>query len=404
MKYLLLLSALSLSSIAAYFSIVGLSTIFPGSILSIIIMAVALELAKIVVAVWTHQNWKQISKLTKFYLSFSIIVLMAITSGGIFGFLSKSHIEHSSSVSFAENSIKEIDRKIALEEDSIQRQNAFILEKKSVTEFSEVKNQKIIDQLNSDINTIYSRLDIDTKENNNKIDRLQSRLKILDDAVETLRNQKTGLFSSNTKKIQALEDSQKEERVFISSQLKVISDLMVDQKKESSLKVDEIRSKMLSLQNEKVELSEIDLDSIASQEVKIKESLSKIEELNLKKFELKTKNLAVENELGPIKYIGQVIEDLGGPKMDTGSAVRLVIVFIVTVFDPLAIVMVICAASGFSRKEKKVKEPEEPKIEEEKKEVNNIIAEAESPDSTEKKTKEKVLVEKNGYVYYDFKK
>ena len=72
MKYLLLGSALSLSSIAAYFSIIGLSTIFPGSILSIVIMAIALELAKIVVAVWTHQNWKKISRLTKFYLCFSI--------------------------------------------------------------------------------------------------------------------------------------------------------------------------------------------------------------------------------------------------------------------------------------------------------------------------------------------
>ena len=65
MKYFLLSSALSLSAIAAYFSIIGLSTIFPGSIVSIVVMAVALEVAKIVVAVWTHQNWKKISRQIK---------------------------------------------------------------------------------------------------------------------------------------------------------------------------------------------------------------------------------------------------------------------------------------------------------------------------------------------------
>jgi len=401
MKYLLLLSALSLSSIAAYFSIVGLSTIFPGSIISIIVMAVALELAKIVVAVWTHQNWKKISKLTKFYLSFSIFILMIITSGGIFGFLSKSHIEHASSVSFSQNSIKEINRKIQLEEDSISRQNSFISDKKSVTEFSENKNQKIIDQLKNDVDTIYTRLDVDIKDGNEKIDRLQSRLKILDNAVEVLRNQKTGLFSSNTKKIQTLEDSQKEERSFISSQLKIASDSIVNQRKESNEKVEQIRSQILSLQNEKIELSEADLDSILSHEEKIKDSLSKIEQLNLQKFEIETKTLAIENELGPLKYIGQVIEDFGGPKMNTEGAVRLVIVFIVSVFDPLAIVMVICAASGFIGKQKK---PQEPK----KEEAQNIIVEAESPEPTkpkeEKKTKEKILVKKNGYAYYEFRK
>ena len=108
MAYLLLGSALLLSSIAAYFSVVGLSTIFPGSIVSIIVMAFGLELAKIIVAVWAHQNWKKISRLTKIYLSTSVIILMGITSMGIFGFLSKSHIEHSSSVSFSQNLIKEI--------------------------------------------------------------------------------------------------------------------------------------------------------------------------------------------------------------------------------------------------------------------------------------------------------
>ena len=71
MTYLLLGSALLLSSIAAYFSIIGLSTIFPGSMLSIVVMAVGLELAKIIVAVWTHQ--KLVKNIKAYKILFIII-------------------------------------------------------------------------------------------------------------------------------------------------------------------------------------------------------------------------------------------------------------------------------------------------------------------------------------------
>lgn len=353
MKYLLLISALSLSGIAAYFSIIGLSTIFPGSVTSIVVMAVALEVAKIVAAVWTHQNWKKTSILTKIYLSFAIFILMGITSAGIFGFLSKSHIEHSSSVSFSENLISEIERKISLEEDSITRQKAFISDKKLIKNFSEDKNQKIIDQLSSNIDLLYSRLDSDINQINSKISQHQERLSFMDDQLQDLRNQKTGFFSSNSKKIKDLEESQKEERDYISNQLKFLNESIITIRGESTSKAEEINLEIRKLQNTKVELNQNDLELISSHEDKIKESLSKIEELNLKKFELNSKNLKIENELGPVKYIAELIKDFGGPDLNTGGSIRLVIIFIVCVFDPLAIVLVICASNSFITGKKK---------------------------------------------------
>ena len=272
---------------------------------------------------------------------------MGITSMGIFGFLSKSHIEHSSSVSFSQNLIKEIDRKILLEEDSISRQESIISEKKSIRNLSEDKNQKIIEQLTSNIESMYSRLDTDIKEANEKIDKFHSRLGILDQQLQDLRNQKTGLFSSNTKKIKELELSQAEERGYISSQLKNLDDLIINSRKECNTKVDDIRLEINKLQNSKIEIDESDLNLISSYEDKIKKSLSIIESLNLEKFELESKNLAVENELGPIKYISALIKDLGGPDLSSGGSIRLVIMLIVLVFDPLAIVMVICASKSF---------------------------------------------------------
>ena len=104
----LLISALCLSSVAAYFSIIGLATMFPGAIAAVVIMALVLEVSKVVSAVWTHQHWKRISKFAKSYLVFAIFGLMGITSMGIYGFLSKAHIEHQKSTDEIAAQIKQI--------------------------------------------------------------------------------------------------------------------------------------------------------------------------------------------------------------------------------------------------------------------------------------------------------
>ena len=403
MKYLLLISALSLSCIAAYFSIIGLSTIFPGSIQSIIIMAVSLEIAKIVVAVWTHQNWKKISILTRVYLCFSVFILMGITSAGIFGFLSKSHIEHSSSIAFSENVINEIDRKIELENESIARQKKIIEEKKSIKNFSETKNQKVIDQLSQDITTIYSRLDIDIGQTNEKIDKFQARMGELDKQLQDLRSQKTGLFSSNTKKIKALEDSQKEERLYISNQLSSLNESIIEYRKSSNNKVDELRKEINEIQNSKIEIEEEDLNLISTYEEKIKLNLLNIENLNLKKFELESKNLQIENELGPVKYIAELIKDFGGPDLNTAGSIRLVIIFIVCVFDPLAIVMVICASNSFRKPKKNKTLNQTIAPESNDPDVGGIKLESEDPKSQAQEVKpiegEPVLIKKGAFAF-----
>ena len=93
---LLILSvALALSGIAAYYSIIGLTAIFAAAVIPIIVMGGVLEVAKLTVTVWLHQNWQRARWIMKSYLVSAVAVLMFITSMGIFGFLSKSHIEQS---------------------------------------------------------------------------------------------------------------------------------------------------------------------------------------------------------------------------------------------------------------------------------------------------------------------
>jgi len=93
MIYLLFLSALSLSAIAEYYAIMGLMAIFSGAPYSIAIMGVVLGLSKIVVTSWLYQNWERTTILLKTYFVSAITILMLLTSMGIFGFLSKAHLD-----------------------------------------------------------------------------------------------------------------------------------------------------------------------------------------------------------------------------------------------------------------------------------------------------------------------
>ena len=92
------LTALALSGIAAYYSVIGLAQIFPGSYWPIIIMGSVLEAAKLVTVSWVHNHWKTTFSALKLYFLIAVVLLMGITSMGIFGYLSKAHIEHSSSI------------------------------------------------------------------------------------------------------------------------------------------------------------------------------------------------------------------------------------------------------------------------------------------------------------------
>lgn len=88
-----LLTALGLSSVAAFYSVIGLAQIFPGSFWPIVIMGSILEVAKLVTVSWLYNNWKKTNLLMKSYFSVATVLLMMITSMGIFGYLSRAHIE-----------------------------------------------------------------------------------------------------------------------------------------------------------------------------------------------------------------------------------------------------------------------------------------------------------------------
>lgn len=118
---IVLLTALILSGTAATFSIIGLMAIFASATLSIAIMGTAMEVGKIVSVVWLHKYWDEASKLLKTYLSVGVVVLTLITSVGIFGLLSKAHLDQTQVVSVSQVSIDTYQNTIKFSENAIER-------------------------------------------------------------------------------------------------------------------------------------------------------------------------------------------------------------------------------------------------------------------------------------------
>ena len=97
-------TAIALSGIAAYYSVIGLAQIFPGSFWPIILMGSILEIAKLVTVSWLYNNWNNTIRVMRYYFLSAIVLLMVITSMGIFGYLSKAHLD--SNVILGANSVQ----------------------------------------------------------------------------------------------------------------------------------------------------------------------------------------------------------------------------------------------------------------------------------------------------------
>ena len=119
LSYFTLLTALSLSVVAAWYSILGLTAIFASAVIPIIIMGGILEVAKVTVTVWLHEYWQRCRLLMKCYLVPAVVMLMVVTSMGIFGFLSKAHSDQSLVSGDVLAKIAVYDEKIKISKDNI---------------------------------------------------------------------------------------------------------------------------------------------------------------------------------------------------------------------------------------------------------------------------------------------
>ena len=231
------ISAIAISLIAAGYSILGLATLFAGAAVPIIAMGSALEVGKLVAASWLYHNWRSdIPRTLKAYLFSAIIILIFITSIGIFGFLSKAHLDQVNPTAGNTEQIALIDKKIKQEE-------------------------KIIERAEKTLNQLDKALDV-------YIDK--------EYVSRGLKERK----------------KQKEERDLLNKS--------------------------------------------------IDEAMEKIAELNNAKSSITIEQLKLEADVGPLKYVAELIYG-DNAKDHFDSAVRIIILILIFVFDPLAVLLLIAA-------------------------------------------------------------
>lgn len=123
---ILFLSGIFISTIAAWVSIIGLTAIFPGAVFAVTAMAIALEVGKLTSVSWLYRFWKKTNWLMKIYFTTAILILSIINSIGVFGYLSKAHIEGTQGIDAGADQIALIDEQIAIERQSVDGAKAAI--------------------------------------------------------------------------------------------------------------------------------------------------------------------------------------------------------------------------------------------------------------------------------------
>lgn len=245
-------SALLISGVAAYYSIVGLVAIFSSAVIASIVMGIVLEIGKLVSASWLYRNWNTAPKLLKYYFTSAVLVLSLITSMGIFGYLSKAHLDQSAITGSVSANVQIIDDKISIEKDNV------------------TSSRKALKQLDESVDQVMAR---STDE------------KGADKAASLRRSQ------------------QKERKVLINT-------------------IDEAQKTITKLQTEKAPIA------------------SELRE--------------AETHVGPIKYIAELLYGNSSTEI-IDKAVRLIIILIIFVFDPLAILLLIAANMEVKKIEQPIK-------------------------------------------------
>jgi len=121
LSLLTFVTSLAIASVAAWYSIIGLTAIFSAAVIPIIIMGIVLEIGKLVAASWVYTYWKETAKLLRAYLVSAVVILMLITSMGIYGFLSKSHIDAGVGTNQTYVKVERLDSRIQSEQRVIDR-------------------------------------------------------------------------------------------------------------------------------------------------------------------------------------------------------------------------------------------------------------------------------------------
>ena len=361
MALLTLLTALSISAVAIYYSILGLAAIFAGAAIPIMVMGSVLEVGKLVTASWLYQNWKVAPRFIKAYLSIAVVVLMFITSMGIFGFLSKAHVEQTSLGTIGQEKLSTINEKLLRSENRIERWSTDI---DRLMKGEDVRVDILIDKELVELDKLYARIDNekqalrdqadkDIELQNNRLKQAQERKeadiaaaqerfkgafskKGLDEAIAKATANELAVASAAQRIIVEIQNKLKEDLASVDAkyaeQIASIEEIIQDYKNQANTKTGDIEGKIIALEDQ------------------IEAEQDKIDQVNEDKIVLISKQAQLEVEVGPLKYIAEFVYGQEADQNLLEAAVRWVIIIIIIVFDPLAVLLLIAANMSFIRR------------------------------------------------------
>ena len=379
---LTLITALSISAVAIYYSVAGLVAIFAAAAIPIMIMGGVLEIGKLVTAVWLHKHWKQATWWLKTYLSTAVLVLMLITSMGIFGFLSKAHIEQTSATDESVAQIERLDGEIARQLSIVGRAENKIRELEGKTFNNDTQIQEQIDKEQERIDNAYDRIQPAIDEQNQII---QDQTNLYTSQIETLDRdfeQIQAWINEGTK--EAIKRVQGMVGTSPDGSWGFLTSNAVDNWREENRakhaeliqKIEDIATDNLAIQNARQEIARLrqvaedqiaesnrlinrlrerlgtgveDVDALIDEQFeRVRAANDEIEILTDQKFEIEAEYRKLEAEVGPIKYIAEFIYGEQADQTLLEAAVRWVIIIIIFVFDPLAVLLLIASQYTFN--------------------------------------------------------
>jgi len=354
------LSALTISAVAIYYSVAGLAAIFAAAVIPIIIMGVALELGKLVTAVWLHRYWDRATWWLKTYLSMAVFVLMFITSMGIFGFLSKAHIEQTS---LSQEQVALIDTLNDKETRSQAKIDRWRGELDRLLKGEDVRVDSLIDGEQAGLDKIYARIkeakDALRADAKYKVDQQQLRITQAQERRDAEIAAAEKKFEGSLGGTKAYEDAvkkAKDNELSVASRaqaeiLKINTQLDTDLKAidaKYATEIAAINKRINDLRNQANSKTQDIEGRIAELEKTIEGEQKIIDDVREEKFGYEKQYRKLEAEVGPIKYIAEFIY---GEQADTNlleAAVRWVIIIIIFVFDPLAVLLLIASQYTFN--------------------------------------------------------
>lgn len=395
---LTLLTALTISAVAIYYSVAGLVAIFAAATIPIIIMGGALEIAKLVTTVWLHRYWDQAVWWLKTYLTISVIVLMFITSMGIFGFLSKAHIDQTASATESLAKLEQLDVQIKRQQDIVAKAEQEIAKTESSGVSKDAEIQSQIDKEQARIDSAYTRIQPAIDEQNVIIEKEEKRLggglSLYEDQLaavnSNLQKVEEYIAADNIKPLQALvgveadgnlgpateraieayrvNQTAEKQRLaeLIAKESSNISSAVIDSARAEIQRLRSLAEQEIANSNELInrlrqQLGTTDTKAVDIEVARQTEIITKAEQeialLTEEKFGLESEYRKLEAEVGPIKYLAEFV--YGDTNKDLlEEAVRWVIIAIIFVFDPLAVLLLIASQYTFNFNKTKSKEAE----------------------------------------------